>query len=70
MSVECGRRRRRSALVAGMKAITNGREWIDKYVQKKDANLGAVAQGLRRLMKKTVPGTKEMVNPWKIPTFE
>jgi hypothetical protein len=29
-----------------------------------------VAQGLRRLVKETVPGTTESVNPWKIPTFE
>jgi len=53
-----------------MKAIADGRKWIDAYVKRKDATLGEVAQGLRRLMKKTVPGTKESVNPWKLPTFE
>jgi hypothetical protein len=53
-----------------MKAIADGRKWIDKYVERKEPTLGEVAQGLRRLMKKTVPGTKESVNPWKIPTFE
>jgi hypothetical protein len=53
-----------------VKAIADGRKWIDAYVAKKQSALGEVAQGLRRLMKKTVPGTTESVNPWKIPTFE
>jgi hypothetical protein len=53
-----------------MKAIAHGREWIDAYVKQKSSELGEVAQGLRQLMKKTVPGTAESVNPWKIPTFE
>lgn len=38
-----------------MKAIADGREWIDTYVSKKNAALGEVAGGLRRLVKKTVP---------------
>jgi hypothetical protein len=53
-----------------MKAIADGREWIDAYLERKGAKLGEVAQGLRRLVKKTVAGTKESVNPWRIPTFE
>ncbi|MGB2632445.1 MAG: DUF1801 domain-containing protein [Candidatus Acidiferrum sp.] len=53
-----------------MKAIADGRERIDAYVARKGAPLEGVAQGLRLLMKKTVPGMKESVNPWKIPTFE
>jgi len=53
-----------------MKAIADGKEWIDAYVERKDKELGRVAGGLRALMKKTVPDTKESVNPWKIPTFE
>jgi hypothetical protein len=53
-----------------MKAIADGRGWIDEYVTRKGGELGEVAQGLRRLMKNTVPDTKETVNPWKIPTFE
>jgi hypothetical protein len=53
-----------------MKAIADGREWIDAYVARKGGALEDVAKGLRRLMKKTVPGMKESVNPWKIPTFE
>jgi len=27
-------------------------------------------QGLRQLMRKTVPSVRESVNPWKMPTFE
>ncbi len=53
-----------------MKAIADGRKWIDEYVERKDTTLAGLAQELRRLMKTTVPGTKESVNPWKIPTFE
>jgi hypothetical protein len=53
-----------------MKTIANGGKWIDGYVKRKDAKLGEVAQGLRRLVKKTVAGTSESVNPWKLPTFE
>jgi len=46
------------------------REFIDAYVGKKEPKLIKVAEGLRRLMKKTVKGCRESVNPWKIPTFE
>jgi len=53
-----------------VKKIESSREWIDAYVAKKSGGIREVAQGLRRLMKKTVPGTRESVNPWKIPTFE
>jgi hypothetical protein len=43
---------------------------IDLYVDAKPAELREVAERLRKLVKKTVKGTKESVNPWKIPTFE
>ena len=43
-----------------MKAIADGREWIDGYVARKGAAMENVAQGLRRLMKKIVPGMKEI----------
>ena len=46
------------------------KEWIDSYVDAKPAELRDVAEKLRKLVKKTVKGTKESVNPWKIPTFE
>ena len=44
--------------------------WIDEYVQKRGPELLLVAEGIRRLVKKTVPGAKESVNPWRIPTFQ
>ena len=53
-----------------MKKIENCGEGIDAYVNEKGEKLREVAQGLRRLMKETVAGTKESLNPWKIPTFE
>lgn len=59
-----------STLVADMKTISNGREWIDEYVARKEPKLGDLATGLRRLVKETVPDSRETVNPWSIPTFE
>ena len=53
-----------------MRAIADGRKWIDAYIEAKDRELGEVAQSLRRMVKKLVPDTTESVNPWKIPTFE
>jgi hypothetical protein len=53
-----------------MKAIADGRGWIDEYVSQKEVTLREVAQGLRQLMRKTVPNVRESVNPWKMPTFE
>jgi hypothetical protein len=43
---------------------------IDDYVEKKGSKLIAVAEGLRRLVKKSVSGSTESLNPWRIPTFE
>ena len=53
-----------------MRAIADGRTWIDACIEAKDGELGEVAQSLRRMVKKLVPDTTESVNPWKIPTFE
>ena len=53
-----------------MKVIADGRKWIDEYIENKDPKLGAVAQSLRRMVSRLVPGTTESVNAWKIPTFE
>jgi hypothetical protein len=62
---------KRSAEEEGaMKAIADGRKWIDEHLKKKNARIGEIAQGLRRLVKKTVAGSRESVNPWKLPTFE
>jgi hypothetical protein len=44
--------------------------WIHTYVEKSGPNLLHIAEGLRRLVKKSVPGATEAVNPWRVPTFE
>jgi len=46
-----------------------GRKWIDAYV-KKAGKLQVVTKAVRALVKKTVPGCEEYVNPWKIPSFD
>jgi hypothetical protein len=48
----------------------SAKEWIDLYVDAKPGELRDVTEKLRKLVKKTVKGTKESVNSWKIPTFE
>jgi hypothetical protein len=45
------------------------RAWIDAYVEKA-GKLSGVAKAVRSLVKKTVSGCEEYVNPWKIPTFD
>jgi hypothetical protein len=40
------------------------------YVKDENPELRPVIEGLRSLVKKTVPGTRETVNSWGIPTFE
>ena len=40
------------------------------YVRDENPELRKVARALRSFVKKTVPGTKETVNAWGIPTFE
>jgi hypothetical protein len=46
-----------------------GRAWIDEYVAK-SGNMKGVLKGLRTLVKKTIAGCEEYVNPWKIPSFD
>jgi hypothetical protein len=46
-----------------------GRAWIDEYVAK-SGNMKGVLKGLRALVKKTIAGCEEYVNPWKIPSFD
>src|SRR6266404_598536 len=46
-----------------------GRAWIDEYVEKA-GKLKSVMKGLRALVKKTLGGGEEYVNPWKIPSFD
>src|SRR5260370_18307329 len=45
------------------------RVWIDEYVNK-GGKVPGVAKAVRALVKKTVAGCEEYVNPWKIPTFD
>jgi hypothetical protein len=43
---------------------------IDAYLRRKNAKLKRVAGEIRRLVKKTVPGSREAINPWGIPVFD
>src|SRR6266849_10546945 len=43
---------------------------LDAYLQRKNANLKRVAEQVRRLVKKTVPGSREAISPWGIPVFD
>ena len=47
----------------------DARVWIDQYV-KKSGKWSTVAKAIRTLVKKSVAGSEEYVNPWKIPTFD
>ena len=53
-----------------MKAIRGKAAKKSSYVKDENPELRKVVRGLRSLMKKCVPGTKETVNAWGIPTFE
>jgi hypothetical protein len=46
-----------------------GRAWIDEYVEKAGKQKDVV-KGLRALVKRTIAGCEEYVNPWKIPSFD
>jgi hypothetical protein len=46
-----------------------GRAWIDKY-EAKAGKQKDVVKGLRSLVKRTLAGCEEYVNPWKIPSFD
>jgi len=43
---------------------------IDAHVEGKNMKLKPLANGLRQLVRKTVPGSREAVNAWGIPTFD
>ena len=43
--------------------------WINAYV-KKAGKFEGVAKAVRALVKKTLKGGEEYVNPWKIPSFD
>jgi hypothetical protein len=46
-----------------MKAIENGREWIDDHVDKKGVRLKEIARGLPVLMKKNCPRRERVGEP-------
>jgi hypothetical protein len=43
---------------------------IAAYIQRKNPAMREITDCLRQLMKKTVPKSRELLNPWGIPTFE
>jgi hypothetical protein len=43
---------------------------IDLYVARENPALVHVVDALRSLVKKTVPGSREAINPWGVPIFE
>ena len=45
-------------------------KFINAYMQRRSPNLQHLAAGLCRLVKKTVPASREAVNPWGIPAFD
>jgi hypothetical protein len=53
-----------------VKKATSTRETSSIYVKDENPELRKVVRGLKDLVKETVPGTRETVNAWGIPTFE
>jgi hypothetical protein len=51
-------------------ATTSTTRQIAAYVQRKNPAMREITDSLRQLMKKTVPTSRELLNPWGIPTFE
>lgn len=43
---------------------------IDACLQRKNAKMKRMAGEVRQLVKKTVPGSREAINPWGIPVFD
>ena len=53
-----------------VKAGKNNKAKTNPYVRDESPELRKVVRGLRTLVKKCVPATRETVNAWGIPTFE
>ncbi len=43
---------------------------VDALVRNHGTQWSAIARQLRALVRKEIPGVKEYVNPWKLPTFD
>jgi hypothetical protein len=53
-----------------MTAEANVAAEVDSYVMKKNPKLKPVVDALRALVRKAVPKSREVINPWGVPTFE
>ncbi len=53
-----------------MKASKSGEKTSSTYVKDENPELRKVVRGLKNLVRATVPGIRETVNAWGIPTFE
>jgi len=53
-----------------MAAETKVAAAVDAYVSKQNPKLKPIADALRKLIRKTVPNSREAINPWGIPVFE
>ena len=53
-----------------MKKTNSARKTSSAYVKDENPELRKVVRGLKNLVKQAVPGTRETVNAWGIPTFE
>jgi len=53
-----------------MPAKTKVAAAVEAYITKQNPNLKPVANALRALIRKTVPNSREAINPWGIPVFE
>jgi hypothetical protein len=63
---KAAKRKPGSREVTGTEAV----KVIDAYVQRKNAALQNLALELRKLVKKTLPASREAINPWGVPTFD
>jgi len=43
---------------------------VDDYVARRNVKLKPVTDAVRALVRKTVPESREMLNPWGVPTFD
>jgi hypothetical protein len=65
-----GRKTMRRKATSGKASGKSGVKIIDAYVQRRNAKLKPLADQLRQLVKRTVPESREAINPWGIPTFD